>query len=57
MSSGTVDKVKGRAKEAAGAVLDDGKLKREGRADQMAGKAKDAVEKVVDAAKRVVKSR
>jgi uncharacterized protein YjbJ (UPF0337 family) len=31
MSSGTVDKMKGRVKEAAGAILDDKKLKQEGR--------------------------
>jgi len=57
MGSGTVDKAKGRAKEAAGALLGDGKLKREGRVDQLAGKAKNAVEKVVDATKRLVKGR
>jgi uncharacterized protein YjbJ (UPF0337 family) len=55
MSSGTVDKIKGRVKEAAGALLADGKLKQEGRADQLAGKVKEAAEKVVDKAKDLVK--
>ena len=48
MSSGTVDKVKGHVKEAAGALTGDKKLKAEGKADQVAGKVKDAVETVVD---------
>jgi uncharacterized protein YjbJ (UPF0337 family) len=51
MSSGTVDKIEGRVKEAAGALLADTKLKDEGQADQLAGKVKDAAEKVVDEAK------
>jgi uncharacterized protein YjbJ (UPF0337 family) len=55
MSSGTVDKMKGRVKEAAGALLADRKLKQEGRADQLAGKAKETAEKVVDKAKDLVK--
>jgi uncharacterized protein YjbJ (UPF0337 family) len=55
MSSGTVDKMKGRAKEAVGALLADRKLKQEGRNDQLAGKVKGAAEKVVDKAKGLVK--
>ena len=46
MGSGKIDEVKGRVKEAAGAITGDSKLKREGKADQSAGKAKQAVEKV-----------
>jgi uncharacterized protein YjbJ (UPF0337 family) len=57
MSNGTVDKLKGRVKEAAGALLADTKLKREGQADQVAGKVKDAAAKVVDEAKKLVKGR
>jgi uncharacterized protein YjbJ (UPF0337 family) len=57
MNSGTGDKVKGRMKEAAGAIADDKKLKNEGKADQLAGKVKDAAEKVVDKAKELVKHR
>ena len=54
MSSGTTDKVKGRVKEAAGVMLDDKKLKREGKTDQLVGKVKAAVEKTVDKAKNLV---
>ncbi len=57
MSSGTTDKMKGRIKEAAGALLDDEKLKSEGQADQFVGKVKSAAEKVVDKAKDLVKGR
>jgi uncharacterized protein YjbJ (UPF0337 family) len=57
MSSGTGDKIKGRVKEAAGALFGERKLKREGQADQLAGKVKDAAEKVVDKAKGLVKDR
>jgi uncharacterized protein YjbJ (UPF0337 family) len=53
MSSGTADKAKGRVKEAAGALTDDDKLRREGKADQVAGKVKDAASKVADKAKDV----
>jgi uncharacterized protein YjbJ (UPF0337 family) len=55
MSSGTMDKAKGRVKEAAGALTDDKKLKEKGSADQLAGKTKDAVERVVDKVKDSVK--
>jgi len=48
MSNGSVDKAKGRIKEAAGALADDDELKREGKADQAAGKIKDGVERAVD---------
>ena len=57
MSSGTTDKVKGRVKEAAGALAGDKKLKEEGKADQTIGKVKNATEKVLDKAKDLVKGR
>lgn len=57
MSSGTTDKVKGRVKEAAGAIANDKKLKSEGKFDQLAGKLKDAAENVVDKVKNSVKGR
>ena len=57
MSSGTGDKVKGRIKEAAGALAGDEKLKNEGKVDQLAGKVKDTVGRVVDKAKELVKGR
>jgi uncharacterized protein YjbJ (UPF0337 family) len=44
------DELKGRAKEAAGAVTGDKKLKREGKSDQAAGKAKRFVDDLGDKA-------
>jgi uncharacterized protein YjbJ (UPF0337 family) len=52
---GTSDKIKGRVKEAVGALTDDQRLKDEGRLDQTTGKIKDAVERVIDKAKKTVK--
>ena len=54
MGDGTADKVKGRIKEAAGALTDDKKLKHEGKVDQAIGKAKNAAGKVLDKAKDLV---
>ena len=54
MASGKSDELKGRVKEAAGALTGDKKLKREGKADQVVGKAKQAVEKVVDKIKDAI---
>jgi len=55
---GKSDKVKGRIKEAVGALTDNDRLKREGQRDQVVGKVKDKVErvaeKVKDKAKRAV---
>lgn len=53
--SGKTDELKGRAKEAAGALTGDDKLKREGQVDQMAGKAKQSAEAVIDKVKKAVK--
>jgi uncharacterized protein YjbJ (UPF0337 family) len=55
--SGATDKAKGRVKEAAGALTDDEKLRREGKLDQAAGKVKDATEKVVDKVRDAVKGK
>jgi uncharacterized protein YjbJ (UPF0337 family) len=44
------DSIKGRAKEAAGALTDNDDLRREGKTDQKAGKLKQGVE---DAARKV----
>jgi uncharacterized protein YjbJ (UPF0337 family) len=55
MASSTIDKAKGRAKEAAGALTGDRKLKSEGKLDQATGKVKDAVEHVSDKAKRALR--
>jgi len=55
MGSGTIDKVKGRVKEAAGALADDDELRREGKVDQAAGAVKNAADKVVDTVKKAVR--
>lgn len=51
MTDHKVEDAKGRAKEAAGALTDDEKLKHEGQADQAAASVKDKVEHAVDAVK------
>ncbi len=51
------DQIKGRVKEAAGAITDDDKLRREGKADQAAGKIKQAAENAVDAVKNAVEKK
>lgn len=43
--------LKGRAKEAAGALSDDNDLKREGRTEQNAGEAKEKVDNAADTVK------
>ena len=53
---GILDEAKGRAKEAAGDLTDDDKLKQDGKADRVAGKVKDAVDSVKDKAKDAVDS-
>jgi uncharacterized protein YjbJ (UPF0337 family) len=52
--SGKGEELKGRVKEAAGALTGDEKLKREGKVDQAAGKVKQAAEKAVDKVKEAV---
>ncbi len=54
MASGKSDELKGRVKEAAGALTGDRKLKREGKVDQAVGKIKQKVEKVIDRVKGAV---
>jgi uncharacterized protein YjbJ (UPF0337 family) len=48
-----MDNVKGKAKEAAGDVTGDKRLKRKGKADRAAGSAKDTASHAVDKAKEV----
>ena len=52
--TGKGQEIKGRVEEAAGAITDDDKLRREGQTDQAVGKVKQAVEKVVDKTKDAV---
>ena len=46
--SGTTDKIKGRVKEAVGALTNDQSLKNQGKADQASGALKDGIEKAID---------
>ena len=55
MAEGKVQELKGRVKEAAGALTGDGKLKREGQLDQAVGQFKQAKEKVVEKARQAMK--
>lgn len=48
MTDKTVDKAKGRIKEAAGALSGNERLKDEGRNDQAKSSVKNAAEKIVD---------
>ena len=52
--SGKTDVVKGRVKEAAGALTGNDELREEGKADQAVGKTKQAAQKVVDTVKKAV---
>ena len=52
--AGEADKVKGRVKEAAGAITDNDRLRREGKVDQAAGKVKDVANKAVDKVKKAL---
>jgi uncharacterized protein YjbJ (UPF0337 family) len=51
---GKTDVVKGRIKEAAGALTGNDKLREEGKTDQAVGKAKQNAQKVVDKVKKAV---
>jgi len=46
--------VKGRVKEAAGALTDDDRLRTEGKVDQAKGKVKEAIDKVADKTKDAI---
>jgi uncharacterized protein YjbJ (UPF0337 family) len=52
---GKIDVVKGRVKEAAGALTGNDKLREEGKTDQAVGKAEQAVQKAADTVKEAVK--
>jgi len=52
---GKTDVVKGRIKEAAGALTGNDELRDQGKADQVVGKTKQAVQKVADTVKKAVK--
>ena len=52
---GKTDVVKGRIKEAAGALTGNDRLRAEGKADQVVGKTKQAVQKAVAGKKAVTR--
>ena len=52
---GKTDEVKGRIKEAAGALTGNKKLRDEGKTDQVVGKAEQAVQNTADTVKKAVK--
>jgi uncharacterized protein YjbJ (UPF0337 family) len=53
--SGKTDVVKGRLKEAAGALTGNDELRAEGKTDQAIGKVKQVAEKAVDKVEQAVK--
>lgn len=53
--SGKLDEVKGRIKEAAGALTGNDKLRAEGKTDQAIGKVEQVAEKAVEKVKEAVK--
>jgi len=55
--AGKAEEIKGRVKEAAGAITDDSKLRREGKIEQAAGKTKQVAGKMVEKAKNVVEGK
>ena len=55
--AGKGEEIKGRVKEAAGAITDNNKFRREGKIEQAAGKTKQVVGKMVDKAKNVVEGK
>jgi uncharacterized protein YjbJ (UPF0337 family) len=48
------DEMKGRMKEAAGDMMDDDEMKREGKADRVGSTVKEKANEVVDKAKDVI---
>jgi uncharacterized protein YjbJ (UPF0337 family) len=51
---GKIDVVKGRIKEAAGALTGNDELREEGKTDQAVGEVKQTVQNVVDKVKKTV---
>ena len=52
--SGKAEELKGRVKEAAGAITDNDQLREEGKLDQVAGKVTQAMDKAVEGATKAV---
>ena len=51
---GLLDEIKGRAKGALGALTDNDKLQRDGKADRASGKVKDGIDKAKEKVSEVV---
>ena len=54
MGHSNADEIKGRVKEAAGALKDDQEMKQEGKLEQAAGSVKEKVNEAVDKVKNAV---
>jgi uncharacterized protein YjbJ (UPF0337 family) len=54
--SGKTDVVKGRIKEAAGALTGNDRLRAEGKADETVGETKQAVQKAADTVKKAAQN-
>ena len=54
--SGKTDVVKGRLKEAAGALTGNDRLRAEGKTDQAVGKVKQVAEKAIDKVKQAARN-
>jgi len=52
---GKIDVIKGRIKEAAGALTGNDELREEGKTDQVVGKTEQAVQKAADTVMKAVK--
>jgi uncharacterized protein YjbJ (UPF0337 family) len=55
--SGKAEEIKGRAKESAGVLVGNERLKNSGRADQSSGKVKQAVTRTIDRVKNAIKGK
>jgi len=49
-----IDEAKGRVKEAAGTMMDDDQMKREGKADRLGASVKKKADEVIDKAKEII---
>ena len=52
--SGKTDEIKGRVEEAAGAISDNDRMRREGKVDQAKGKVKQSIDKAAKKTKDAI---
>ncbi|HEX4107860.1 MAG TPA: CsbD family protein [Solirubrobacteraceae bacterium] len=55
MTDSKIDEAKGRAKEAAGALTDDERLRREGKVDRATSSVKDKIDDAADKVRKAVR--